>query len=195
MYLMKLRYEGYFGQRAGACWRLIFMHALMPWLDKYRILARPEEADDDKKAELEEKYPSLTFVSLHNVYAEIGGDAGNEDLTEDHEDEDSNEAIPSRSVLLTGRRRRSRQRSTNADEARMRMLEEEAKAQCIQISKLEEDCKSLEKGSEAKRHRIMKLEKEVKRLKAVLDTSIASEEPSHTNNNGNGGNDAREMEA
>ena len=37
MYLMKLRYGDSFGQRAGSCWRLIFVYALMPWMHKYRI--------------------------------------------------------------------------------------------------------------------------------------------------------------
>lgn len=38
MYLMKLRYQKDFGTTAGSCWRLIFVYALMPWLQKYRIL-------------------------------------------------------------------------------------------------------------------------------------------------------------
>jgi hypothetical protein len=37
MYLMKLRYPGHFGQRAGSAWRLLFVYALMPWMHKYRI--------------------------------------------------------------------------------------------------------------------------------------------------------------
>jgi len=48
MYLMKLRYGRHFGQRAGTTWRLIFVFALFPWLNKYRILERDEPglADD-----------------------------------------------------------------------------------------------------------------------------------------------------
>jgi hypothetical protein len=37
MYLMKLRYREHFGKRAGSCWRLLFVYALMPWMYKYRI--------------------------------------------------------------------------------------------------------------------------------------------------------------
>jgi len=42
MYLMKLRHGPNFGSRAGSCWRLLFVYALMPWLRKYRALTRPE---------------------------------------------------------------------------------------------------------------------------------------------------------
>jgi hypothetical protein len=37
IYLMKLRYGTNFGNTAGSCWRLIFVYALCPWLQKYRI--------------------------------------------------------------------------------------------------------------------------------------------------------------
>jgi hypothetical protein len=48
MYLMKLRYGENFGKTAGSCWRLLFVYALMPWLHRYRVLARPELlANDD----------------------------------------------------------------------------------------------------------------------------------------------------
>ena len=39
---MKLRHGPNFGNRAGSCWRLLFVYALMPWLHKYRALTRPE---------------------------------------------------------------------------------------------------------------------------------------------------------
>lgn len=42
MYLLKLRHGKTFATRAGACWRLLFVYGLMPWLDKYRALTRPE---------------------------------------------------------------------------------------------------------------------------------------------------------
>ena len=46
MYLMKLRYGENFGKRAGSTWRLIFVYALMPWLNKYRIIDRNKEEVD-----------------------------------------------------------------------------------------------------------------------------------------------------
>jgi len=40
MYLYKLRYGSKFATRAGSAWRLLFVTALMPWLQKYRIASR-----------------------------------------------------------------------------------------------------------------------------------------------------------
>ena len=37
IYLLKLKHGVGFGSRAGSAWRLLFAHALMPWLHKYRI--------------------------------------------------------------------------------------------------------------------------------------------------------------
>lgn len=68
MYLMKLRFTKHFGKRAGTCWRLIFVYALMPWLHKYRILARSDQTDKKKLNDIEKEFPSLHFVSLRNVY-------------------------------------------------------------------------------------------------------------------------------
>jgi hypothetical protein len=42
MYLMKLRFRDDFGKRAGSCWRLIFVYALMPWMHQYRIHVRKD---------------------------------------------------------------------------------------------------------------------------------------------------------
>jgi len=42
MYLMRLRHGDGFSSTQGSCWRLLFVVALMPWVRKYRILARPE---------------------------------------------------------------------------------------------------------------------------------------------------------
>jgi hypothetical protein len=47
MYLMKLRYGKHFGTPAGSCWRLIFVYALMPWLNKYRVLTRENIVDSN----------------------------------------------------------------------------------------------------------------------------------------------------
>ncbi|CAJ1938695.1 unnamed protein product [Cylindrotheca closterium] len=40
MYLYKLKYGAEFATRAGSAWRLLFVTALMPWLQKYRIASR-----------------------------------------------------------------------------------------------------------------------------------------------------------
>ena len=45
MYLMRLRYKEGFSCRAGACWRQLFVLALMPWLSKYRIFQHKRYAD------------------------------------------------------------------------------------------------------------------------------------------------------
>lgn len=37
MYLYKIRYKASFGSTVGACWRLLFVYGLMPWLHQYRI--------------------------------------------------------------------------------------------------------------------------------------------------------------
>lgn len=71
------------------------MHALMPWLLKYRILARPEDNASQHPKDLENRYPSLRFKSLHNVFA----------LTEDENEEDSPKAlgtVASRRALFGG---------------------------------------------------------------------------------------------
>lgn len=66
---MKLRYASQFGNRAGTCWKLIFVYALKPWLHKYRILARPEQMTSQYfSRDLEKRFPSLRFVSLRNVH-------------------------------------------------------------------------------------------------------------------------------
>mmetsp|Transcript_50824 Transcript_50824/g.99390 ORF Transcript_50824/g.99390 Transcript_50824/m.99390 type:complete len:901 (-) Transcript_50824:360-3062(-) len=46
MFLTKYKHGKSFCKSAGLCWRLIFVQALMPWLRKYRILARSEEDAD-----------------------------------------------------------------------------------------------------------------------------------------------------
>jgi hypothetical protein len=44
LYLMQLRYkDGRFATRSCSAWRLVFVAALMPWLHKFRELARPED--------------------------------------------------------------------------------------------------------------------------------------------------------
>ena len=44
--MMKLRYGDRFGRKSGSTWRLLFVFALMPWLQKYRI--KNNEIDKDE---------------------------------------------------------------------------------------------------------------------------------------------------
>jgi hypothetical protein len=44
--LHKIRHGDAFVSRAGTAWRLLLVSMLMPWLGKYRRLARPESGDD-----------------------------------------------------------------------------------------------------------------------------------------------------
>lgn len=67
MYLMKLRYGEHFGNRAGSTWRLIFVYALMPWLNKYRILR-------EGKAEDEVSEDTVRFFRLRDMYQLHRGD-------------------------------------------------------------------------------------------------------------------------
>lgn len=50
--LLKLRARDSFGNRANACWRLLFVLTLMPWLKKYRVSGYEEGTDI---AELQDK--------------------------------------------------------------------------------------------------------------------------------------------
>ena len=47
IYLMKLRHGKSFCTHAGSCWRLIFVYALMPWMQKYRIFENKSEREED----------------------------------------------------------------------------------------------------------------------------------------------------
>ena len=67
MYLMKLRYGEHFGNRAGSTWRLIFVYALMPWLNKYRIL-REGKAEDAITED------TVRFFGLRDMYQLYRGD-------------------------------------------------------------------------------------------------------------------------
>ena len=54
----------------------------MPWLHKYRILARPEQLTNSEylNKDPEKQFPSLNFVSLHNI--DVSEDNGNEEEAE-----------------------------------------------------------------------------------------------------------------
>lgn len=62
---MQLRYkDGKFSTRACSAWRLVFVIALMPWLHKFRELARPEDSPfDDDDAEGRFRLRSSTMRS------------------------------------------------------------------------------------------------------------------------------------
>jgi hypothetical protein len=59
MYLMKLKHGDKFGKRSSSTWRLLFVFALMPWLQKYRIYRNQDDDEikgaDDIIKELEQK--------------------------------------------------------------------------------------------------------------------------------------------
>jgi hypothetical protein len=64
MYLMKIRHDADFMNRAGVTWRLIFVTALMPWLRKYRVMSMTAEENlpghDLKFLDERVKYPHDT---------------------------------------------------------------------------------------------------------------------------------------
>ena len=64
IYLMKLRYGSNFGQRAGTTWRLIFVSALFPWLNKYRILEKDTPDVDDLQLEVQDEPFEEAFESV-----------------------------------------------------------------------------------------------------------------------------------
>jgi len=78
MYLMKLRYGSNFAKTAGSCWRILFVFALMPWLRKYRVMARPvltnnkQDDDDDDIDDGTIFMDAATFASTNALYRNYG---------------------------------------------------------------------------------------------------------------------------
>lgn len=66
VYLMKLRFGTNFGNRAGSCWRLIFVYALMPWLHRYRYSTRRDELIDDSMTSIPVGRLSISFGELED---------------------------------------------------------------------------------------------------------------------------------
>lgn len=62
--MLKLRYRENFGRTAGSCWRLIFVFALMPWLNKYRIMTRPEKRSNVGRFDPEYAHRNSTLLSI-----------------------------------------------------------------------------------------------------------------------------------
>jgi hypothetical protein len=91
IYMMKLRYRHHFGNRAGSCWRLIFVYALMPWLHRYRVLAHPEQSDQRRLSRVEAEHPDLQFVSLRKI--NVADHDGGDDDESDKKDSDRTDEI------------------------------------------------------------------------------------------------------
>lgn len=82
---MKLRHGPNFGKRAGSCWRLLFVYALMPWLSKYRAVTRPEALEghshkDPKPNETEVTEGASTPPNNKYEYQCVGLDNSDEEL-------------------------------------------------------------------------------------------------------------------
>lgn len=69
MYLLKLRHGDRFANRAGYCYRLIFAVALLPWLRKYRVIARPELGDNDGKGGLDRSRIQASLLPRSSILA------------------------------------------------------------------------------------------------------------------------------
>ena len=166
IYLMKLRYNEHFGKRAGTCWRLIFVYALMPWMHKYRVLTRPEQSSPRRYTIIEERHPTLEFVSLHNLFAGIddpsvdSNEDGNESTPlEGAIGDDSNDMIPEKHVdseIGTSRR------------GTLRLLTSPPRSSRVRFSLVPPD----ERDTENDRNKIGELEREVERLKGELAEAL-----------------------
>jgi hypothetical protein len=89
MYMMKLKHGNDFGSAIGSAWRLLFVLTLMPWLWKYRKLARPdlllpEEFDEEGEGQgmgggstvlpgALSLQPAVTAFSRRSTLAGFGG--------------------------------------------------------------------------------------------------------------------------
>ena len=62
---MKLRHGRKFCSNAGSCWRLIFVYALMPWLQRYRIYDAVQHVDEDGNVILDETQISQQIRELN----------------------------------------------------------------------------------------------------------------------------------
>lgn len=79
IYLMKLRHGKNFCSNAGSCWRLIFVYALMPWMQKYRIYDTPasKKYDEDGNEILDDSQLSKELRALNLIEtAAVSGEDG-----------------------------------------------------------------------------------------------------------------------
>jgi len=79
MYMLKLRFKKQFGNRAGGCWRLLFVSALMPWIVRYRVdrlpdgisraitLSPDEFFDDSSRVEQQTDNPTDDYETSHTA--------------------------------------------------------------------------------------------------------------------------------
>ena len=66
--MRKLIHKKEFVHLAGSTWRLLLVHAIFPWLSKYRILTRPEKTEENKAIK-DEKLSRSTVVDLSKSFA------------------------------------------------------------------------------------------------------------------------------
>jgi len=85
VYLMKLRHADGFGSSAGSAWRLLFVYSLFPWLNSYRLCARPKLMYHVREALTDTRRNSsilLNFTSLKHLGLKMPeklmGDSGDE---------------------------------------------------------------------------------------------------------------------
>ena len=140
MYLMKLRYGEHFGNRAGSTWRLIFVHALMPWLNKYRLLTRESIIHENFTTR------NLEFKSLRRVV--------------DDDDEDrSNDEMAAIAKPLSSTLNKCRYTASQRTIGATLLAQEIGEERLIEV----------EKENVSLKNEVFKLEDEVKRLKALLE--------------------------
>jgi hypothetical protein len=81
MYMLKIRFGKSFGSRAGGCWRLLFVSALMPWLSSYNVTSLPQSArrSETDHQDIETIESHMRDISQRqNQSANMNHDASNE---------------------------------------------------------------------------------------------------------------------
>lgn len=85
---MKLRHGSTFGNRAGSCWRLLYVLSLMPWMRQYRgrvrdnhFAASIKQRSSTNDNELEEEQPAVVSSNkasrstMNSIISAAGGGA------------------------------------------------------------------------------------------------------------------------
>jgi hypothetical protein len=120
MYMMKLRHGDDFARTSGSVWRLLFVFALMPWLRKYRILARPDLQGDDEDYSHFKFGRNRMLPMRTNLTRRPGGIASGEDGALDEKDTDP---IEEQSKVLKEENERLKREMGNLREQHERLLE------------------------------------------------------------------------